>query len=132
MIGEGDRPRALFYSGSDRPLLPDHQVCSGQVPSSLNGKPCPYSVAGRIPEPVVISEAQSEAHPEIGEAGDLAPSCAVRHFGSLGDWLGPNASGFPEEVLASRLFECRQWFLLVVPWLRDSPADPGGGTSEDG
>ena len=115
MAGYGDRPRALFYSGPGQPLLPDHLVCSGALPSTLNGKPCPYSIAGRIPDPVVVGPRR----PELGEVGDQAPPCAVRHFGSLADWLGPKASGFIPEVLRLRLFECRQKFLLVVPGIRN-------------
>lgn len=119
MAGQGNRPRALFYSGSGQPLLPDHRVCSGKVPSSLNGKPCPYSIAGRIPEPVVIGEARAQETPELGEADDQAPPCAVRHYGSLADWVGPKASGFSPEVLVLRLFECRQMFLMVIPGIRN-------------
>jgi hypothetical protein len=116
MAGQGNRPRALFYSGSDRPLLPEHLVCSGKLPSSLDGKPCPFSVAGHMPEPTPIRRSRANS-PEVGEPGDLAPPCAIRHYGSLADWLGPKAVGFPKEVLTLRLFECRQKFLLVVPGL---------------
>lgn len=120
MAGQGDRPRALFFSGSGSPLLPDHQVCSGEIPYSLNGRPCPYSVAGRIPDLVTIGPGWAHATPEIGEPDDLAPPCAVRHFGSLGDWVGPKSSGFSDEELRLRLFECRQKFLLVVPGVSDA------------
>jgi hypothetical protein len=119
MAGQKNRPRALFYSGSGQPLLPDHQVCSGKIPSSLSGKPCPYSVAGRIPEPVVIGAVRARQSPEIGQAGDKAPPCALRHYGSLADWVGPRASGFNADVLGLRLFECRQMFLLVVPGIQN-------------
>jgi hypothetical protein len=119
MAGQGNRPRALFYSGSGRPMLPDHLVCSGRLPSSLNGKPCPYSVVGRMPEPVPIGRSRARDAPEVGEEGDLAPPCAVRHYGSLADWVGPRTSGFPDDVLALRLFECRQKFLLVVPGIQN-------------
>ena len=119
MAGPGDRPRALFYTGSGEPLLPDVLVCSGIIPSSLNGHPCPHSVGSRIPDPVLIDQEWSLQTPEIGDAGDQAPPCAVRHYGSLADWLGPKASGFPGEVLNLRLFECRQRFLLVIPGVRN-------------
>jgi hypothetical protein len=98
-------------------MLPDHLVCSGRLPSSLNGLACPYSVSGRMPEPMTIEGPQAYDTPEVGQIGDQAPPCAVRHFGSLADWLGPKTSGFPDDVLRLRLFECRQRFLLVVPGL---------------
>jgi hypothetical protein len=119
MTEQGNRPRALFYSGSGKPMLPEHLVCSGRLPSSLNGKPCPYSVAGRMPEPVPVVPTRPKETSEVGGVGDKAPPCAVRHFGSLADWLGPKASGFPDDVLTLRLFECRQKFLLVIPGIRN-------------
>lgn len=119
MAGQGTRPRALFYSGSDRPLLPEHLVCSGKLPSSLNGKRCPHSIAGRMPEPTPIGRSRAGPSLEIGEPGDLAPPCAVRHFGSLADWLGPRSGGYSDDVLTLRLFECRQKFLLVVPGIHN-------------
>jgi hypothetical protein len=126
MAGQENRPRALFYSGAGQPLLPDHQVCSGKIPSTLGGSPCPYSIAGRIPDPVVIGEKRAQDAPEIGQEGEQAPPCAVRHYGSLADWVGPKASGFSRAVLRLRLFECRQRFLLVVPGIQND----GGVTDE--
>lgn len=82
-----------------------------------------------MPDPVVIGEARALETPEIGQAEEQAPPCAVRHYGSLGDWLGPKAGGFAAEVLELRLFECRQKFLLVVPGILQERRPPA---SEDG
>lgn len=127
MAEQGDRPRALFYSGVGRPLLPDHLVCSGRAASSLHGKPCLHSIGGRMPDPVVIRQEMSE----LGEVGDRAPPCSVRHYGSLAGWLGPQATGFPGDVLGLRLFECKQMFLLVIPGVPDE-RDVTGSSSAGG
>jgi hypothetical protein len=135
MQGQENGPRALFYSGIGQRMLPDGLVCSGSVPSSLDGNPCPYSESGRMPRPEAVGPKRALESPEVGRAGDRAPPCAVRHYGSLAEWLGPNAGGLSAEVLKLRLFECRQRFLLVIPGIEDQdgsadePQDAADGPS---
>jgi len=60
-------PRALFLS-PDGNIYPDSMICSGVLPAELNGKPCPFSQSGRIPDPLPLdankfSRSDNGAHP---------------------------------------------------------------------
>jgi hypothetical protein len=113
-----DEPRALFPS-PDGTIHPDSLVCSGQVSGYGTGQPCPHSEAGRAPLPHRLDPPAVRLSPELGEAGDLCLPCSVQHFGSLETWLGGDLGRLPSGLGPLRLFRCRQWFLLVVPGLRD-------------
>ena len=123
MTEREDKPRALFPS-PEGTLYPDSLVCSGQVPGYGSGQSCPHSEAGRMPLPCPLDAPTVRLSPELGEAGDLCPPCAVQHFGSLEAWLGGDLGHLPPGLGPLRLFRCRRWFLLVVPGLRDNRPHP--------
>lgn len=101
-------------------LYPDYLVCSGIIPSELNGKPCPFSQAGHIPELARLNPEDSTYSNDKGHAGDFCPPCAKQQLSSLGHWQNGAQPDFPQELLQLRLFKCRQWFWLVVPGLKDA------------
>ena len=53
MIDHTNPPKLLFISADGR-VYPDTLICSGELPTELGGKPCPFSQAGRIPEPIPL------------------------------------------------------------------------------
>lgn len=116
--GKQDFPRALFLS-PDGNIYPDSLVCSGIIPQELNGQPCPYSICGRIPQPVSLRQSQETYSIDKGQPGDLCPPCAKQQLASLGHWQNVKEN-FPEYLFPLRLFKCRQWFWFVVPGLKDS------------
>jgi hypothetical protein len=83
-----------------------------------------------MPEPTAIDRSRTWSTPDVGDVGDRAPPCAVRHYGSLADWLGPKPSGFSPDTLKLRLFECRQKFLLVVPGIQNAEESTGKAADE--
>src|SRR5579884_1178323 len=103
----GYTPRALFIN-VDGTVFPDYLICSGKIPSDLGGEPCPYSVAGRIPDLVQRDETSPIYSIDKGEPGDLCPPCAKQKLGHLGHWQGHRGQQFPEHLLPLRLFKCRQ------------------------
>ena len=111
-------PKALFIS-PDGSIYPDTLICSGVLPAELGGKPCPYSQAGRTPDPVPLNSDESGYTIDKGKPGDLCPPCAKQQLAHLGHWQGHVDGKFPEDLLPLRLFKCRQWFWLVVPGLYD-------------
>jgi hypothetical protein len=115
------KPKALFIS-PDGSIYPDSLICSGMLPAELSGKPCPFSQAGRIPDPLPLNPDEPSYSMDKGQPGDLCPPCAKQQLAHLGHWQGHRRLQFPEEILTLRLFKCRQWFWLVVPGLYD--ADP--------
>jgi hypothetical protein len=115
--------KAIFIS-SNGEIYPDTMICSGIIPSILNGQVCPFSEHGHIPDPVNLSKEDSTYTVDKGNPGELCPPCAKQQLGALGHWQGHNNQDLPEELLALRLFKCRQWFWLVIPGLRDDkPTD---------
>lgn len=117
----GSAPKALFFS-PDGNIYPDTLICSGILPAELGGKACPYSQAGRIPEPLPLNADDSNYTADKGQPGDLCPPCVKQQLANLGHWQGHGKQQFPKELLSLRLFKCRQWFWLVMPGLQD--ADP--------
>jgi hypothetical protein len=113
------RPKALFLS-PDGNIYPDSLICSGILPAELGGKPCPFAQTGRIPDPLSLSPDDPNYSMDKGQPGDLCPPCAKQQLAHLGHWQGNGKQQFPEELLALRLFKCRQWFWLVVPGLHDA------------
>jgi hypothetical protein len=118
MQKQNDGPKALFLSSNGQ-VYPDDLICSGIVPSILNGHACPFSRSGRIPDLVNLTKEDSTYTVDKGNPGDLYPPCAKQQLGALGHWQGHNGQQLPEELLSLRLFKCRQWFWLVIPGLRD-------------
>lgn len=116
-----EQPRALFPSGKGE-MVPDNLVCSGALPTELNGKPCPYSDNGRMPLPRPLDESDPLYSRDKGEPGDLCPPCAKQSLAHLGHWQGHGKQTFPEELLPLRLFKCRMWFWLTVPGLYEDDA----------
>lgn len=111
-------PRALFLFQHGE-VHPDSLVCSGILPSVLNGKPCPYSDNGRIPPPAPLDIRDDSYSIDKGKPGDLCPPCAKQQMSSLGHWQ-TGANRVPPHLSNLRLFKCRQWFWFVIPGLRDS------------
>ena len=116
MSDPASQPKALFIS-PDGQLYPDTLICSGILPPELGGQPCPFSQAGRLPDPVPLCSDDPTYSPDKGQPGDLCPPCAKQQLANLGHWQGHNNQHFPEELLPLRLFKCRQWLWLVVPGL---------------
>ena len=114
-------PLALFLS-PDGNIYPDTLICNGLVPSELDGKPCPYSQAGRFTQSVPLNPLDPTYTQDKGQPGNLCPTCVLQQLGNLGHWQGDNKQTYPEELLPLRLFKCRTWFWLVVLGLYD--ADP--------
>ena len=110
------KPRALFLF-PDGQLLDDNLICSGTFPSGLEGKHCPFSEGGRMPQPKPIDEASKS---KLGQSGGLAPPCAVESLGNLEAWQGAGEVRYPEELGSLEVYKCRQMFLLVVPGLREN------------
>jgi hypothetical protein len=114
-----DPPKALFLL-PDGKIYSDTLICSGTISAELNGKPCPYSMHGRLPEPIPLDESDPNYSPDKGNPGDLCPSCAKQQLANLGHWQEHGQQTFPEELLPLRLFKCRMWLWLVVPGLHDT------------
>jgi hypothetical protein len=108
------KPKALFI-GTDGKVYPDYLICSGEVPAELDGKPCPYSDCGRMPEVKQLTGEEETYSSDNGDVGDLAPPCAKHNLTHLGHWT----QRYPQ-LSELRLFKCRYWFWLVVPGLKDS------------
>lgn len=120
--------KALFLA-PDGNIYPDTLICSGVLLAQLGGKPCPYAVNGRLPDPAPLDPQNPEYSIDQGQPGDLCPPCTKQNLSSLGHWQGHGGQQFPEELLPLRLFKCRQWLWLVVLGLYD--ADPTQITMDD-
>jgi len=112
-------PKALFIS-PDGNIYPDTLICSGILPAELGGKPCPFSQAGRIPDPIPLNPDDPSYTVDKGQPGDLCPPCAKQQLANLGHWQGHGKHEFSKELLPLRLFKCRQWFWFVVPGLYEA------------
>ena len=130
MNNHGSEPKALFLS-PDGKIYPDTLICSGILSAELDGKPCPYSQAGRIADPLPLNPDDPSYTIDKGQPGDLCPSCAKQQLAHLGHWQGHGNQKYPVELLSLRLFKCRMWLWLVVPGLHDAEPtklcpDPSG------
>lgn len=119
MIFRSNNPKALFLS-PDGNIYPDTLICSGILSTELDGKPCPYSQAGRFPDSISLDTNDPTYTLDKGQPGDLCPPCAGQQLGNLGHWQGHSKQTFSEELLPLRLFKCRMWLWLVVPGLYDT------------
>jgi len=99
-------PKALFLS-PDGNIYPDTLICSRILPAEFNGKPYPYSQAGRIPEPLLLNPDDSSYSIDKGQLGYLCPPCAKQNLSNLGHWQGHGNQKFPQELLSLRLLKCR-------------------------
>jgi hypothetical protein len=118
MNNSNGQPKALFLS-PDGHIFPDTLICSGLIPAELDGRPCPFSQNGRLPDPTPLYKNDAVYTIDKGHPGDLCPPCVKQQLGSLEHWQGHHNQTFPAELLALRLFKCRQWLWLVIPGLRD-------------
>ena len=114
-----DIPKALFLF-PDGNIYPDTLICSGVLPEELDGKPCPFSQSGRIPDPLPLNPNDPSYSIDKGEPGALCPACALQQLASLGHWQGHAYQNSPTELLSLRLFKCRMWLWFVVPGLHDT------------
>ena len=120
MPERGAEPRALFLF-PDEPPQSDAEVCSGRYRNWLEGEPCPYSEAGRMPWP---ESADPEGGPEgdaplqEGEAAqpgaELIPPCVQVHLGCWWDWRAGPGRQSPPRLGGRPLLKCKQMFLLVL------------------
>jgi hypothetical protein len=113
MAGGHSKPRALFLF-MDSEAKPDTEVCSGQFPSHLKGKPCPFSDHGRMPK---VTESQGD--PEIDHCSTepeflRAHPCMLQKLGQLNQWREEVPLVFQNELAHKILYKCRQMFLLVL------------------
>lgn len=115
-------PKALFLA-PDGNIYPDNLICSGVIPAELNGKPCPYSENGRMPDPVLLNGDDPTYSIDKGQPGDLCPPCALHQLSSLGHWQGYKGQRYPEHLLPLRLFKCKMGFWLIVPGLQDDTSE---------
>ena len=88
-------PKALFIS-PDGNIYPDTLICSGILPAELGGKPCPFSQAGRIPDPVRLNADAPNYTVDKGQPGDLCPPCAKQQLANLGHWQDTARGSFPK------------------------------------
>lgn len=112
-------PPKAYFLGPEGKIFPDTLICSGMLPAELQGKPCPYSQNGRLPDPVPFNENDPSYSLDKGKPGDLCPPCVKQKLAHLGHWQGHGGQQFPKEFLPLRLFKCRMWLWLVVPGLYD-------------
>jgi len=123
MANENDNsPKALFLASNGN-IYPDSLICSGVIPAELDGKPCPYSQNGRMPNPAPLNADDAMYSIDKGQPGDLCPPCASHQLASLEHWQGYKGQSYPEHLLPLRLFKCHQGFWLVVPGLRDDSSE---------
>lgn len=115
------KPLALFLS-PDGNTYPDTLICSGLVPSELDGKPCPYSQAGRFPGCSRLNLNNPTYSIDKGQPGDLCPLCAKQQLGNVGHWQRHGNQTFPHELLSLRLFKCQMWFWLIFLGFHDHQA----------
>ena len=119
MSHSNGQAKALFLS-PDGNIYPDTLICSGILSGELNGKPCPYAQAGRLPDLTSLDANEPTYTLDKGKPGDLCPPCAKQQLGHLEHWQGHNQQTFTPELLPLRLFKCRMWLWLVVPGLYDA------------
>jgi hypothetical protein len=129
-----DRPLALFVL-PDGKIYPDSLI-SGTLFDDLEGKPCPHSDRGRLPEPLPLvgeaspskNRADANYNLDKGNPGDLCPPCAKQQLTNLGHWQGRDRQTLPAALLPLRLFKCRKWLWLVIPGLYDAkPSEMSSG-----
>lgn len=105
--------RALFLS-TDGNIYPDTLICSGVIPAEFEGKECPFSEDGRMPESITLNANDPTYTIDKGYPGDLCPPCVKQQLGHLGHWQGHGKQLYPDDLLPLRLFKCNQWFWVVV------------------
>jgi hypothetical protein len=106
------KPRALFLFPSSNPL-PDDEICSGQLPTRLKGKPCPYSDQGRIPFHDPFDTGKSLQMNREDPSHSEAASCSLQNLGMLEDWVKEYPLIFPKGMGHKILYKCRQMFFVI-------------------
>jgi hypothetical protein len=98
-------PKALFLS-PDGNIYPDTLICSRILPAEFNGKPYPYSQAGRIPEPLLLNPDDSSYSIDKGQLGYLCPPCAKQTL-ATSDTGKVTAIKIPPRTPIPALLKCR-------------------------
>ncbi len=114
------KPRALFLF-PDRQAESDTDVCSGSFPSHLEGKPCPFSDHGRLPDPRMEFPGLTSEDIRRLELIEIAPACVIQDLGALKTWQGRMRLQYTQVIEDWHLFKCRQMFLLVIPGISPLP-----------
>jgi hypothetical protein len=107
------KPRALFLF-EDGQFVREDEVCSGQFPSNLQGKPCPFSEEGRMPDLVPLDEQVQLSKSELEPGEEFVPACTLQRLGVLKGWLSVIWGRVPAKYQAQQLYKCRQMFLFVL------------------
>jgi hypothetical protein len=106
-------PRALFLFLDEEPK-PDTEICSGQFPSHLKGKPCPFSDHGRLPPYIEThGELLIETNSTDSVFSDAQP-CMLQKLGRVDQWREEVPLIFPKDCARKMLYKCRQMFMLVL------------------
>ncbi|OGO17521.1 MAG: hypothetical protein A2Z14_00945 [Chloroflexi bacterium RBG_16_48_8] len=106
-------PRALFLF-MDEEAKTDREICSGQFPSHLKGKPCPFSDRGRIPEYSEFYGNFVLRKHSMDRENPWVTSCMLQKLGQLDQWEKEVALIFPKELGQKDLYRCRQMFLVLL------------------
>lgn len=113
MADSRSKPRALFLFPSSK-VIPDDEICSGRFPSSLKGKPCPYSDRGRIPLSDALNDLDLSQRDGEEANRSRTSSCSLQRLGPLEEWVKKYPLIFPEGLGHKMLFKCRQMFFVIL------------------
>ena len=106
-------PRALFLFQDSDPE-PDFRVCSGNVPSQLDGQPCPFSDHGRIPYFQALSATGNDDPGRESSMSPFGSACVLQLLGVLKGWASGHTLLFPLKMSDHDLYKCRMMFLLIL------------------
>jgi len=113
MAESRSEPRALFLFFDMEPK-PDTEICSGQFPSHLDGKPCPFSDHGRIPAGNISSGEFLLPEAIEGQPPESIQACNLQKLGRVDQWQGDVPLVFPEELTQEVVYKCRQMFIVML------------------
>ena len=106
-------PRALFLFMDEEPRT-DQEICSGQFPSHLQNKHCPFSDQGHLPRYFefhghFILRKRSLDDPSLWET-----SCVLQKLGQVDEWAKEVSLFYPSEYGKKDLYRCKQMFFLLL------------------
>jgi hypothetical protein len=107
------KPRALFLF-MDSEAKPDTEICSGQFPSHLEGKHCPFSDRGRMPRYIESGGKRIFRKHSTDPDDPNAHSCKLQKLGGLDQWREQVPLIVPKEMEQKMLYKCRQMFIVVL------------------
>jgi hypothetical protein len=113
MAESRSEPRALFLFLDMEPK-PDTEICSGQFPSHLGGKPCPYSEHGRMPAGNISSGEFLKPKVTVDQLPGSIRACKLQKLGRVDQWQEDVPLVFPEELAQEIVYKCRQTFIVVL------------------